>query len=130
MSNIYETKKTRLRNAYRTEGKSCKELISDRERLDLIESEVRRGEEMMLQAEQLRKQGVEIKKRAEAERRKELVIQEAIRRFASTNPEFIEENGPNAPVLRLREGDLSGRTFVVVTGEASARQFQVFYRLS
>lgn len=130
MSVKYDTKRTKLRNAYCTEGKSCKELISDRERLDLIEAELRRGEELLLQAERLRKQGLELKKRAEEERRKELILQEAIRRFVQTDPEFIEENGQGAPVLRLREGDLSGRTFVVITGEASAKQFQVFYLLS
>ncbi|MEW5744303.1 MAG: hypothetical protein AB1805_02505 [Nitrospirota bacterium] len=129
MAHTYEWKRTRLQSAYRTEGKSCKDLIGDRERLDRIEHEIRRAEEMLQEAERLRKEGLGVKKKAEAEKRRELAVQEATRRFAATNEEFIEENGRNAAVVRVREGSIAGMAFIVITGEASSKQFQVFYRV-
>ena len=129
MSGEHQKKRTSLKSAFRTDGKSCRELISDRERLDRIEAEIRRGEALIEEAETLRKQGIAIKSTAEAKKQKELVIQAAIAEFKSSNPEFIEENGVNANVIRVREGEISGKVFVVITGERSAKQFQVFFKI-
>lgn len=127
MSSENKGKHTILQKAFQTDGKSCRELIADRERLDLIENEIKRGEALIQEAERMRKEGLEIKKKAEAEKQKELIIRAAIAKFKSSDEEFIKENGENSRVTRLREGEMSGKTYVIISGEKSPKQFQVFF---
>lgn len=124
---MHEKKKTTLKSAFTVDGKSCRELISDRDRLDQLDAEIRRGEELIQEAERLRKQGMEIRKKAEAGRKRELTIQEAVRAFKLSDEEFVKENGTDSVITRLREGELSGKTYVVIIGDKSDKQFQVFF---
>ena len=120
-------KHTSLIGAYEEGGKSCQDLITDSQRLTSIREKKEEGQRLMMQAEEMRKKGLEMIKTADAEEKKEKSIQQAIREFVSSDADFIKENGKETTVARLEERERHGKTFVVIKGSKSEKQFMVFF---
>ena len=122
-------KRASLKISYCHDGRSCQEIITDPQRMFDIREKKEEGERIIKEAEEMRKKGLALIKEADAEEKKEKTVQRAVQEFVGSDAEFIEENGEGAMVIRLSEGERSGRTFVVIKGANSKKQFIVFYRL-
>jgi|GEM_PF-4803606 len=122
-------KRASLKTSYSHDGRSCQEIITDSQRMFDILEKKQEGERIITEAELMRKKGLALVKEADAEEKKEKIVQGAIQEFVGSDAEFIEENGECAMVVRLSEGERSGKTFVVIRGANSNKQFSVFYRL-
>ncbi len=122
-------KRASLKRSYSHDGRSCHEIISDAQRMFDIREKKEEGERIIREAEELRKKGLALIKEAEAEEKKEKTVQSAVQEFVSSDGDFIEENGEGVVVVRLSEGERGGRTFVVIRGADSKKQFIVFYGL-
>ncbi|MBF0559871.1 MAG: hypothetical protein HQL08_13950 [Nitrospirae bacterium] len=118
-----------LKAAYRHDGKSCREVISDAQRMLEIREKKEEGERLISEAESMRKRGLALLKEAEAEEKREKIIQSAIQAFVLSDQEFIADNGSCSDVMRLREGEKNGRTYVVIKGSNSPKEFPVFFRV-
>jgi len=122
-------KRELLKRTYNQDGRSCQEIITDSQRMLDIREKKQEGERIIREAEEMRKKGLALVKEADAEEKKEKTVQRAIREFIDSDEEFIEENGEGAKVIRLSEGEKSGKTYIVIKGSNSDKQFLVFYSL-
>ncbi len=122
-------KRELLKRSYKHDGRSCQEIITDSQRMFDIREKKQEGERIIREAEEMRKKGLALIKEADAEEKREKVVQRAIQEFVDSDAEFIEENGRGAIVIRLSEGERSGKTFAVIKCPNSVKQFTVFYRL-
>ena len=122
-------KRSLLKRKYGHDGRSCQEMITDAQRMFDIREKKQEGERIIKEAEDMRKRGLALLKEADAEEKKEIRVQKAIQEFVDSDTEYREENGTYAMVIRLSEGERSGRTYVVIRGSNSVKQFTVFYRL-
>ncbi len=118
-----------LKASYQNDGRSCREVITDSQRMFDIRERKEEGERIIREAEEMRKRGLALIKEAGAEEKKEKVVQSAIQAFIATDADFIAENGERSDVIRIREGERSGRTYVVIKGVNSAKEFAVFFRI-
>ncbi len=118
-----------VQSAYSHDGRSCQEIITDAQRMDDIREKKEEGVRIIKEAEEMRQKGLALVKEADAEEKKEKAILKAVLEFVASDAEFIEENGEGAIVIRLSEEERSGRTYVVIRGADSKKQFIVFYRL-
>lgn len=118
-----------LKSAYQHDGRSCREVISDAQRMIEIREKKEEGERIINEAEVMRKRGLALLKEAEAEEKKEKIVQKAIKEFVSSDADFLAENGSDSDVMRLREGDRSGKTYIVIKGSNSRKEFAVFFRV-
>jgi vacuolar-type H+-ATPase subunit H len=122
-------KRELLKSTYSSDGRSCQEIITDSQRLSDIREKKQEGERIIREAEEMRKKGLALVKEADAEEKKEKIVQKAIREFVDSDQEFIADNGEGAKVIRLSEGEKSGRTYIVIKGPNSDKQFLVLYSL-
>ncbi len=122
-------KRELLKRSYSEDGRSCQEIITDAQRMFDIREKKQEGERIIREAEEMRKRGLALIKEADAEEKKEKTVQRAIQEFVGSDAEFIEENGRGAMVIRLGEAERSGKTYIVIKGANSKKQFTVFYTL-
>lgn len=118
-----------LKASYQHDGRSCREVISDAQRMIEIREKKEEGERIISEAEVMRKRGLALLKEAEAEEKKEKIVQKAIKEFVGSDADFLAENGDNSDVMRLREGERSGKTYIVIRGSNSRKEFAVFFRV-
>ncbi len=118
-----------FKRAYSEDGRSCQEIITDAQRMFDIREKKQEGERIIKEAEELRKKGLALIKEADAEEKKEKVVQRAIGEFVDSDADYLEENGGSSMVYRLSEGERSGKTYVVIKGSNSEKRFTVYYRL-
>ena len=122
-------KRQSLKSTFSHDGRSCQEIITDAQRLFEIREKKDEGERLVRDAEAMRKKGLELIKAADVAEKKEKIIQQAIREFIDSDAEFIEENGRDAMTVRLAEKEKNGRTFAVIKGINSEKQFMVFFKV-
>jgi len=122
-------KRSSLIGLFQDEGKSCQELITDAQRLFNIREKKEDGERLLRQAEEMRKKGLELIKAADAEEKKEKIIQQAIAEFINSDEDFIKENGKDSMAFRLDERERHGKTFVVIKGSKSEKQYMIFLKV-
>lgn len=122
-------KRATLKAIFRPDGRSCQEIITDAQRLSDIRDKKQEAERLLRDAEEMRKKGLALLKEADAAQKKEKAIQSAIGEFIATDDDFIRENGEHAAVMRLREGEKGEKTFVVIQGTNSPKQYAVFFTI-